>query len=185
MRRRDTSGGKAVKTRPTEDRYLMTKQELENKIAVLLGGRAAEKLVFNQLSTGAADDLAKVTDIARSMVVRYGMDDNLGYIVYEPERSSLLGNMPGQPLGDRHFSEATAEAIDIAVKAIVHSVFERTTALLTANRDILERCVKALLEKETLNEDELRALTSGLHEPKRASASSPEPASTSPHAARA
>jgi cell division protease FtsH len=171
--------------RPTEDRYLMTKQELENKIAVLLGGRAAEKLVFNQLSTGAADDLAKVTDIARSMVVRYGMDDNLGYIVYEPERSSLLGNMPGQPLGDRHFSEATAEAIDIAVKAIVHSVFERTTALLTANRDILERCVKALLEKETLNEDELRALTSGLHEPKRASASSPEPASTSPHAARA
>ncbi len=148
--------------RPTEDRYLMTRDELENKIAVLLGGRAAEKLVFGQLSTGAADDLAKVTDIARNMVVRYGMDETLGYVVYEPERPSFLGNVSGPASNERQFSETTAEAIDAAVKSIVHAVFDRTTAILTANRDVLERCVKSLLEKETLNEDELRELTRDL-----------------------
>lgn len=148
--------------RPTEDRYLMTRDELENKIAVLLGGRAAEKLVFGQLSTGAADDLAKVTDIARNMVARYGMDESLGYVVYEPERPSFLGNVPGPAPNERQFSETTAEAIDAAVKSIVHAVFDRATAILTANRDVLERCVKSLLEKETLNEDELRELTRDL-----------------------
>jgi len=132
---------------------------------VLLGGRAAEKLVFGELSTGAADDLAKVTDIARNMVVRYGMDENLGYVVYEPERPSFLGNVPGPAPNERHFSEATAEAIDAAVRTIVHAVFDRATAILAANRDVLERCVAALLEKETLNEDELRALTRDLRLP--------------------
>ena len=151
--------------RPTEDRYLMTRDELEAKIAVLLGGRAAEKLVFGKLSTGAADDLAKVTDIARNMVVRYGMDETLGYVVYEPERPSFLGNVPGQAPSERQFSETTAEAIDAAVKSIVHAVFDRTTVILTANRDVLERCVKSLLEKETLNEDELRELTRDLRSP--------------------
>lgn len=148
--------------RPTEDRYLMTRDELEAKIAVLLGGRAAEKLVFGKLSTGAADDLAKVTDIARNMVVRYGMDETLGYVVYEPERPSFLGNSPSPAPNERHFSESTAEAIDAAVKKIVHAVFDRTTAILAANRDVLERCVKSLLEKEKLNEDELRELTRDL-----------------------
>jgi cell division protease FtsH len=130
-----------------------------------LGGRAAEKLVFGKLSTGAADDLAKVTDIARNMVVRYGMDETLGYVVYEPERPSFLGNVPGQAPSERQFSETTAEAIDAAVKSIVHAVFDRTTVILTANRDVLERCVKSLLEKETLNEDELRELTRDLRSP--------------------
>src|SRR5579885_415755 len=148
--------------RPTEDRYLMTRDELEAKIAVFLGGRAAEKLVFGKLSTGAADDLAKVTDIARNMVVRYGMDETLGYVVYESERPSFLGNVPGPAPNERHFSETTAEAIDAAVKAIVHAVFDRTIAILTANRNVLERCVTSLLEKETLNEDELRELTRDL-----------------------
>ncbi len=140
----------------------MTRDELEAKIAVFLGGRAAEKLVFGKLSTGAADDLAKVTDIARNMVVRYGMDETLGYVVYESERPSFLGNVPGPAPNERHFSETTAEAIDAAVKAIVHAVFDRTIAILTANRNVLERCVTSLLEKETLNEDELRELTRDL-----------------------
>jgi len=77
--------------RPTEDRYLMTRDELENKMAVLLGGRAAEKVVFDHLSTGAADDLAKVTDIARSMVMRYGMEEKLGHVAYEADRPAFLG----------------------------------------------------------------------------------------------
>jgi len=80
--------------RPTEDRFLMTREELENKIAVLLGGRAAEKLVFGHLSTGADDDMDKATDIARSMVTRYGMDEKLGYVTYDAGKGSFLGQ-PG------------------------------------------------------------------------------------------
>src|SRR4030067_73493 len=82
--------------RPTEDRYLMTRAELENKMIVLLGGRAAESVVFGHLSTGAADDLAKVTDIARSMVMRYGMAEKLGAVSYESERSACLGGADPQ-----------------------------------------------------------------------------------------
>jgi cell division protease FtsH len=83
--------------RPTDERYLMTREELENKIAVLLGGRAAEKLVFDEVSTGAADDLAKATEIARSMVARYGMDETLGYVTYDIDRGGFLGQqaVPG------------------------------------------------------------------------------------------
>src|SRR6202000_3073806 len=77
--------------RPTEDRFLMTRQELENKMAVLLGGRAAETIVFGELSTGASDDLSKVTDIARSMVTRYGMTSELGLIAYEKNQRGYLG----------------------------------------------------------------------------------------------
>src|SRR5205085_11095441 len=77
--------------RPTEDRFLMTREELDNKMAVLLGGRAAEDVIFGHLSTGAADDLAKVTDIARSMVMRYAMVEGLGHVAYEEERAPFLG----------------------------------------------------------------------------------------------
>ena len=83
--------------RPTEDRFLMTREELENKMAVLLGGRAAEEVVFGHLSTGAADDLAKVTDIARSMVMRYGMVKSLGHVAYEEERAAF----PRRPAAER------------------------------------------------------------------------------------
>ncbi|HRA55824.1 MAG TPA: ATP-dependent zinc metalloprotease FtsH, partial [Thermoflexales bacterium] len=97
--------------RPTEDRFLMTESELRDKIAVLMGGRAAEQLVFGHLSTGASDDLARATDIARSMVARYGMDADLGGVSYETERSSFLGDRPPGYL-ERNYSEATAEAMD-------------------------------------------------------------------------
>ncbi len=148
--------------RPTEDRYLMTRKELEDKIAVLLGGRAAEKLVFDHLSTGAADDLAKVTDIARSMVTRYGMDEDLGYVTYDEAKENYLG-IPGTPMGrERELSEQTLRAIDEAVRNIIGQVFERAYGLLAANRAVLDRCAKALLENETLEEDDLRALTQDL-----------------------
>ena len=106
--------------RPTEDRFLMTRQELENKMAVLLGGRAAEHIVFGELSTGASDDLVKVSDIARSIVTRYGMTEELGQVVYEKSPHSFLGGeMPQMPYIERSYSEATAREIDAAVKAIV------------------------------------------------------------------
>ncbi len=143
--------------RPTEDRYLMTREELENKMSVLLGGRAAEWLVFSHLSTGAADDLVKVTDIARSMVMRFGMDETLGHVTYEKERMTFLGG-PGVPVEERSYSEQTAAQIDDAVRTIVDTAFRRSVDILNRFRALLERTAVELLEKETLNEPDLVAL---------------------------
>jgi cell division protease FtsH len=142
--------------RPTEDRFLMTREELENKMAVLLGGRASERIVFGHLSTGAADDLAKVTDIARSMVMRYGMYEKLGHVVYEAERPTFLGGS-GIPEMRREFSEETAREIDCAVREIVTRAFEKASGILEQRRDWLERGSKLLLERETLVEEDLMA----------------------------
>jgi cell division protease FtsH len=147
--------------RPTEDRFLMTREELVRKIMVLLGGRAAEKLVFGQLSTGAADDLAKVTDIARDMVTRYGMDEGLGYVAYEAPPARFL-DLPAESMAGSRTSPATQQRIDDAVRAIVMDAFARTTRLLQQRRELLERCARALLANETLDEAALRALTTDL-----------------------
>ena len=147
--------------RPTEDRFLMTREELEHKIMVLLGGRAAEKLVFGHLSTGAADDLAKVTDIARDMVTRYGMVEELGYVAYESQRPAYL-DVPGYGGNGHAVSPATQQHIDEAVRAIVMGAFERASTLLERHRALLERCARELLARETLDEPALRALTGEL-----------------------
>src|SRR5437762_5507348 len=145
--------------RPTEDRFLMTRQELENKMAVLLGGRAAEHIIFNENSTGAADDLVKVTDIARSIVTRYGMSAELGQVVDEKAQHSYLGGPEqAQMPAERGYSEATAREIDSAVKSIVDAAFRRTVNLLRAQREVLERGARLLLQKETLDEADLLAL---------------------------
>jgi cell division protease FtsH len=146
--------------RPTEDRFLMTREELENKMAVLLGGRAAEMLVFGHLSTGAADDLAKVTDIARSMVMRYGMVKSLGFVAYEEERSPFLGGP--MPTGHREYSEATAREIDIAVRDIVRTAYDKALGILSKEKKLLESWARKLLEKETLVEAELAELRASL-----------------------
>jgi cell division protease FtsH len=145
--------------RPTEDRFLMTREELENKMAVLLGGRAAEWLVYRHLSTGAADDLAKVTDIARAMVTRYGMTQKLGHVTLEKDRRSLLAtDQPYYGPQERSYSDETAAAIDEEVRRIVDETFTRTVALLEARRDVLTRAARLLLDKETIGEEELRVL---------------------------
>jgi cell division protease FtsH len=146
--------------RPIEDRFLMTREELEHKLMVLLGGRSAEHVVFDQLSTGAADDLARATDIARSMVTRYGMDAELGLATYETERQSYLGMAPAQEA--RNFSEATAEAIDAAVRKIISDAFERAVAILEQHRAVLDEGAALLLSKETLNEADLESLKNEL-----------------------
>ncbi|MBI4693470.1 MAG: ATP-dependent metallopeptidase FtsH/Yme1/Tma family protein [Gammaproteobacteria bacterium] len=143
--------------RPTEDRFLMTREELAHKMAVLLGGRAAEQLVFDEVSTGAADDLQRVSDIARSMVTRYGMAAALGQVAYEAEPHQFLPGALQMPPG-RSFSEATAHAIDEAVKALVETAFRAACDLLATRRAVLERGAEALLAKETLVEAELREL---------------------------
>ncbi|HSA79333.1 MAG TPA: ATP-dependent zinc metalloprotease FtsH, partial [Geminicoccaceae bacterium] len=139
--------------RPIEDRFLMTVEELENKMCVLLGGRAAEQLVFGEISTGASDDLVRVTDIARSMVTRYGMEDTLGQAALETERGTFLG-LPSEG-GGRRYSEATAREIDIAVRERIDRVYHKASQILRDRRAELDRLAKKLLEKETLTAEEL------------------------------
>ena len=145
--------------RPIEDRFLMTKEELENKMAVLLGGRAAELIVFNHLSTGAADDLRRVTDISRSMVTRYGMSEKLGSVAYERDPGNFLaGADRPYPVREREYADETAASVDEEVRAIIDRVFERAQGILKARRAILDRAAKKLLEKETLEQSDLEAL---------------------------
>ena len=147
--------------RPTEDRFLMTRTDLEHKIAVLLGGRAAEKLVFGELSTGAADDLARATDIARDMITRFGMDEGLGYIAFEAQRPRFL-DTPELAHGGCRVAESTQARIDQAIRDIVMGVFEHAYRILDINRAVLERCARELLARETLDESDIRQLTQGL-----------------------
>jgi cell division protease FtsH len=155
--------------RPTEDRFLMTREELENKMMVLLGGRAAEMIVYGHLSTGAADDLQRVTDIARSIVTRYGMSERLGSVAYERDPRSLLAGPNALPMGprERDYGEATGDAIDAEVRGIVDGVLERTVRLLRERREVLEGSARRLLEKETLDEAELLALAGPPATPQR------------------
>jgi cell division protease FtsH len=141
--------------RPTEDRYLMTRDEMEGRLAVLQGGRAAEFLVYGHFSTGAADDLARATEIARSMVTRYAMVPELGSATYAEEGPGLLG-VPGA-LRSRPYSEETAREIDLAVRRIVDASFERATSILGRNRPLLDASARELLARETLDEAALAA----------------------------
>jgi cell division protease FtsH len=145
--------------RPTEDRFLMTREELDAKMAVLLGGRAAESVVFGHLSTGAADDLRRVTDIARSMVTRYGMSERLGSVAYDRDpRTFLSGPDLPTPRSEPDYAEETAAAIDEEVRSIVQGAMDRALAILRQKQDVLERGARRLLEKETLDEKELMEL---------------------------
>jgi cell division protease FtsH len=144
--------------RPIEDRFLMTREELIDKMCVLLGGRAAELVVFGHLSTGAADDLRRVTDIARSMVTKYGMSETMGSVAYERDARSFLGPQGVGAMRERDYGETAGDAIDQEVRKIVESALARTRDLLVERRELLERTARRLLEKETLDETELIAL---------------------------
>ena len=143
--------------RPTEDRYLMTRAELEHKMASLLGGRASEQLVFGEISTGAADDLAKATDIARAMVLRYGMSEALGNVAYDRDRQPFLQPVYPMPQ-ERVYSEETAEAVDRSVRGLIERAFAAATSILQRNRALLDRTAAALLNTETLGEAEIEQL---------------------------
>ena len=141
---------------PTEDRYLMTMEELLSRLCILVGGRVAEEIIFGDISTGAQNDLQKATDIARSMVTEYGMSDKLGLVTYEKERSPfLLGE--GKRLA-KEYSEETARDIDAEVARLVEKAHERARRLLTDKREQLEMVSQKLLEQETLTADELQEL---------------------------
>jgi cell division protease FtsH len=140
---------------PTEDRYLMTKSELEDRLAVLLGGRVAEELIFQESSTGAQNDLFRATDIARSMIREYGMSQVLGPVTYERERRPLfLETM--LPPSSKDYSEATAQEIDREVAALMSHAHDRAREILQDKKPVLDRVARLLLDKEVLEGDELR-----------------------------
>ena len=141
--------------RPTDDRFLLTREELEGRLAVLMGGRAAEHVKYGHLSTGAADDLGRATDLARSMAARFAMVPELGNVSYEAEGPSFIGPN-GFPR--RSYSEATARELDEAVRAIVDGAFTRARGLLERHRELLGESARLLLERETLDEAALAPL---------------------------
>jgi cell division protease FtsH len=141
---------------PTEDRYLMTKSELLNRLAVLLGGRVAEEIVFGEISTGAHNDLQRATDIATSMVKEYGMSERLGYVTFEKEKKPFF--IPSSLVSSREYSEDTAKQIDEEVKKIVDEAYHRVKEILTATRDKLEELARLLLEKEVVEEGDLKKI---------------------------
>ncbi len=141
---------------PTEDRFLMSRTELLNRIATLLGGRAAEEIVFGDVSTGAHNDLARATDIARSMVKEYGMSTRLGQVYFSEEKKQAF--LPSSFLEKQEYSDATAEIIDAEIQAIISGEFERAREILKEKKDILVRGAAMLLEREKIEGAELAAL---------------------------
>jgi cell division protease FtsH len=141
---------------PTEDRYLVTRSELMDKLAVLLGGRVAEETVFKEVSTGAQNDLEKASNIARSMVKEFGMSERLGPITFERERRPLFLELGGLPKSE--FSEETAKIIDEEVKKIMSDTYTRVKEIIAKKRDKLDILAKLLLEKEVIEGDELRKI---------------------------
>ena len=140
---------------PTEDRYLMTKSELEDRMAVMLGGRVAEEVHFGEISTGAQNDLYRATDIARSMVREYGMSERLGPLTFERERRPLfLETM--MPPTTKDYSEATAQEIDQEVSSLIDKAYNRAKEILEPKRDTLDQVARVLLDKEVLEGEELR-----------------------------
>lgn len=145
---------------PTEDRYLMTRKELIDRMNVLLGGRIAEEIAFGEISTGAQNDLFRATDIAKSMVKEYGMSEKLGYITFEAERKPLFLDI-NQGIGAKDYSEETAREIDNEIRRIMDESCKTVKSLLLDNKDILEKIAKTLLEKESIDGEELRLLIKG------------------------
>jgi cell division protease FtsH len=142
---------------PTEERFLMKKTELLNRIATLLGGRVAEEIIFGDISTGAHNDLAKATDIARSMVKEYGMSTKVGHVYFAREKQSRFLAVPGYE-GPVEYSEATAEMIDQEVREIIKQQYETAYNILDAKKSLLKKSAELLLEKETIEGDTLKKL---------------------------
>jgi cell division protease FtsH len=139
---------------PLEDRYLMTRGELLDRMTVLLGGRAAEMLIFNEATTGAADDLERATEMARAMVTRYGMSPDVGQASFARERSRYL-DLPGASPQQSEASDQTSARIDEAISAFVEQAFERATAILRKCAAVHQDSAERLLEKESFSEEEL------------------------------
>jgi cell division protease FtsH len=141
---------------PTEDRYLMTRAELLDRLDVLLGGRVAEEIIFGDVSTGAHDDLQKATDLARHMVAQYGMSEQLGLATYEAPRQAMFLRVDVR--GDREYSEDTAREIDAEVRKLLGAAHGRVRTTLAMRRGVLEALAKLLMEREVVDRTNLDEL---------------------------
>jgi len=141
---------------PTEDRYLMTRSELLDRLAVLLGGRVAEELVFEEISTGAQNDLQLATEIARSMVAEYGMSDRMGLVAYERPRQQMF--LPEILAPGKTYSEEKAGQIDEEISRFVEEAHKRVREILSAHRDVLDTLAQLLSQKESVHGEELRKM---------------------------
>ncbi|HWP44832.1 MAG TPA: cell division protein FtsH, partial [Blastocatellia bacterium] len=144
--------------RPDSDRYNFPESYLRARIIGMLGGRAAEEIVYGTRTTGAENDIEQATDLARRMVTRWGMSDRLGLVQLAPKENPYLNSASPYPVA-RPFSEATAEAIDAEVQRIIEECHEEARRLLVAHRKQLDALVEALLERESLNEQEILEVT--------------------------
>ena len=142
--------------RPTDDRFLITSSELKERMTALLAGRAAEEVIYGEVSTGAADDLAKATDVARQSVTRFGMSEKVGQAVLEEERQQWLGD--GSRLHPKDYSEATAREIDLAVRGMIDEAYRAAEDLLRSRIDDLKAGARLLLERETITPDDFQPL---------------------------
>ncbi len=140
---------------PDEDKSYLSKKEMLDRIMVLLGGRVAEKLVLDDISSGASNDIQRATEIARSMTAKYGMSDKIGPISYETDQEVFLGRDYGH---SKIYSEKTASEIDEEVSGIITAQYEKTISILQDNMDRLERVAQALIEKETIDDKEFNAI---------------------------
>jgi cell division protease FtsH len=141
---------------PTEDRYLMTRSELLDRLAVLLGGRVAEELAFGEISTGAQNDLQRATDIARSMVTEYGMSDRLGLVTYERPRQPMF--LPESFTPSKTYGEEKADQIDEEISRVIEEAHQRVRAILSAHRNVLNELAHLLSQKEVVQGEELRKM---------------------------
>ena len=141
---------------PTEDRYLMTRAELLDRLDVLLGGRVAEEIIFGDVSTGAHDDLQRASELVRHMVTQYGMSDALGLGTFERPRQALFLNGPSAT--EREYSESTAQMIDLEIRTLLQAGHDRVRETLTTKRTVLEALAKVLIEQEVVDRDTLTAL---------------------------
>ncbi|CAG1770209.1 partial cell division protease FtsH, partial [uncultured bacterium] len=141
---------------PVEERFLSTEAELKDQLAILLGGRIAEDIVLNSVSTGAQNDLERVSDIARDMVCHLGMSKKLGSLTYGKRQQ--LQFLPVEEAEQRNYSDDTAKLIDAEVKALVDEAEKRARKILTDNRQLLDKLANLLQEKEVIGRDEMLAL---------------------------
>jgi len=144
---------------PTEDRYLMTRSELLARIYVLLGGRVAEEMIFNDVSTGAQNDLQKATEIARTMVTQFGMSERLGLVALEGQRQPLFLPVGGQP--SKEYSEETARIVDEEIKRLLTDAHQKVRSCLSSCKDALEELAQLLLEKEVVERPALQSILNG------------------------
>ncbi len=158
---------------PTEERFLMRRTELLNRITTLLGGRAAEKIIFDDISTGAQNDLMRATDIARSMVEAYGMSDTLGQVYHAPKHQGhFLGGMMG---AERHHSHKTAEQIDEEIRQIIEKQFNQSLAILERNRSLLDHYAEELLKREIIEGEIIEELKNAVQSQRPADIDSDKP----------